>query len=217
MDSGCARLWTQIREKSFLAPLTTIDAVRLQVSDSALTCFYTWKLKTAHLVAGVLFGPFLTSSIYWHMQERAMTVADLFERHGYYFVPVGMVMNAIGWGIAVHAVISDRYVRFDFAGGEVLFRYRGFRNLRCIVPLASVNSVETRQRIYKHPDTEDPTTFYTLELLSRISQMNPARTARDLRQTPENKGLLRTTCQCDRGTQWVTAKPRICGSVSTVV
>ena len=52
-------------------------------------------------------------------------------------------------------------------------------------------------------------------ILTRISHLTSHTLARDLRQTLENQGCGRSTCQGDRGTQWVTRKTIICGSVLT--
>jgi hypothetical protein len=51
--------------------------------------------------------------------------------------------------------------------------------------------------------------------LPRISHLTSHTLARDLRQTLEKQSCGRSTCQDDRGTQWVTPKRTICGSVST--
>ena len=51
--------------------------------------------------------------------------------------------------------------------------------------------------------------------LPRISQMICLNLACDLRQTLETQGYFAHLCHADRGTQWVTAKMRICGLVLT--
>ena len=50
---------------------------------------------------------------------------------------------------------------------------------------------------------------------TRISQMTSPVLACDLRYTLEKQGCSAKLCQADRGTQWVTAKTRICVSVLT--
>ena len=53
------------------------------------------------------------------------------------------------------------------------------------------------------------------DALPRISQMISLNLACDLRQTLETQGYFAHLCHADRGTQWVTAKMRICGLVLT--
>ena len=53
--------------------------------------------------------------------------------------------------------------------------------------------------------------------LPRISQMTSPVLACDLRYTLEKQGCSANSCHDVRGTQWVTAKTRICVSVLTAV
>ena len=57
--------------------------------------------------------------------------------------------------------------------------------------------------------------FQTMRL-PRISQMTSFALARDLRYAPARQGFSANSCHADRGTRWVTAKTRICGSILTV-
>ena len=50
---------------------------------------------------------------------------------------------------------------------------------------------------------------------TRISQMTSFALARDLRYTPAKQVYSANSCHADRGTRWVTAKTRICGSILT--
>ena len=54
-----------------------------------------------------------------------------------------------------------------------------------------------------------------LNIYARIPQISRLTLARNLRQTLGKEEFGRSTCQSDRGTQWVTAKKGICGSIST--
>jgi len=53
------------------------------------------------------------------------------------------------------------------------------------------------------------------DVLARISQIVSPVLACDLRYTLEKQRCSAKACHADRGTQWVTAKTRICGSVLT--
>ena len=53
--------------------------------------------------------------------------------------------------------------------------------------------------------------------LARISQMNPAGLACDLRHNPEKQGYFTDSCHADRKTRWVTAKTESYGSISMAV
>jgi hypothetical protein len=79
--------------------------------------------------------------------------------------------------------------------------------------ISSVPSVELSElsdRARSSPD--DPEEFYT-----RISQMNPAGLACDLRQNPEKQASFADSCHADGKTQWVTAKTVSCGSISMAI
>lgn len=56
---------------------------------------------------------------------------------------------------------------------------------------------------------------FVILVLTRISQIVSPVLACDLRYTLEKQRCSAKACHADRGTQWVTAKTRICGSVLT--
>jgi hypothetical protein len=58
-------------------------------------------------------------------------------------------------------------------------------------------------------------TGIALMVYSHISQMTLRTLACDLRQPLEKQGCSANSCHADRGTRWVTAKTRTCGSVLT--
>ena len=59
--------------------------------------------------------------------------------------------------------------------------------------------------------------IYVGQSTARISQMTSLALARNLRHTPTKQGYSANSCYADRGTRWVTAKTRICGSILTDV
>jgi len=52
---------------------------------------------------------------------------------------------------------------------------------------------------------------------THISHLTSRTLVCDLRHALEKQGYSAKSCQADRGTQWVTPKRTICGSVLTVV
>ena len=62
---------------------------------------------------------------------------------------------------------------------------------------------------------EESGEFAPARISQMISQMISLNLACDLRQTLETQGYFAHLCHADRGTQWVTAKMRICGLVLT--
>jgi hypothetical protein len=84
---------------------------------------------------------------------------------------------------------------------------------RAEIELSKGSSNSTPRRDCRFP----PESLARDQLQARISQMTLFALACDLRKTLEKLGCSANSCHAHGGTQWVTAKAGICGSVSTAV
>jgi hypothetical protein len=139
-----------------------LDSVRLQRTDDALRCTYAWKTWLLHLCAGLLCGPGFTLIVARVMQRKGQNLADVIDELGYYFAIGGGLMIAGMWLFVLHTLLSRRFVEFDFANRQVVFRYFGFGNVRYVIPLADVASVYTDSTMRRNFASESSTpTYYT--------------------------------------------------------
>lgn len=116
----------------------SLDSIRLKLSNDSLRCTYAWKAWLLHLCFGLCFGPGFTLLVFRGMERKGQNLAGLIDEIGYYFAIAGGAMLLFMWGYAIHALLSRRFVEFDFRNGQVIFRYFGFGNYRYVIPLAEV-------------------------------------------------------------------------------
>ena len=129
------------------------------------------------------------------------------------------------WAIDTHldferVIKQSENARFLFCAqrdGVEKFRQAGIENAVWL-PLACDPELHGQQAVEKQFDVAFVGNIFPgprHDLLARISQMTSLASACDLRHTPEKQGFAAKMCQGDRGTQWVTRRTRICGSVLT--
>lgn len=143
-----------------------MDSVRLQRGENSVRCTYAWKTWLLHLCAGLLGGPGFTLLLTRGMQRKGQNLTDVIDELGYYFAIGGGLIIAGMWLLFFHTLLSRRYVEFDFAKGQVVFRYFGFGNVRYVVPLAEIASVHADSEMRRNFASESSTpSYYTTHVL----------------------------------------------------